>query len=219
MARRAPRSASGTRVVSERSGHESNVAAALIRRLSARSWEARKDAAAEMGRLLAGKAKSPAALIRKLADSDELVRIEVAESLGAIGDRKALPALRKALNDRSALVRSYVAPAIGELGTSKDAASIERKLQTERSAIAKVGYYAALHQLGRRRILPQLAELLEHPNYRVRCAAANTLGGLASSSDVAITRALRAALRGERTVAARSSLKASLRAIRQQSAG
>jgi len=40
-----------------------------------------------------------------LEDPNVLVRIAAAESLGAIGDRKALPALWRAINDRSERAR------------------------------------------------------------------------------------------------------------------
>lgn len=75
-------------------------------------------AATGLGDLLQGKS-SPPELIGRLQDPDELVRIEAAESLGVIGDKKALPDLWKALTDSSSLVRSYIAGAIGELGSRR----------------------------------------------------------------------------------------------------
>jgi HEAT repeat protein len=215
MPHKPDRGAANTRAKVRGTGRESTAITPLIRQLSDRSWEPRMDAAAKIGRLLEGKGRTPRALIRRLKDSNELVRVEVAEALGAIGDRRAVGALWRALHDRSPLVRSYVVPAIGELGTRKDVARIERALQDERSAIAKVGYYAALHHLGRHHVVSELIKLLQSRNYRVRCAAANTLGGLASHSHAGtIARALNTALKLEPTVAARSSLRSGLRAVR-----
>ncbi len=186
----------------------------LMQQLNSSAAAARMDAAREIGRRLRNRGKAPIDLIRRLADRDELVRVEVIEALGVIGDPRTLRALRRSVHDRSPLVRSYLGPAMAAVGGRGEASRMERLAAREKSAIARVGYYAALHEVGRDDAVTKLVALLRERDYRVRCAAANTLGGLANrrnSSD--ISRALREALQHESTVAAASSLRASLRAI------
>lgn len=187
----------------------------LVAQLRTKSREKRREAAAEIGVILARAGESPPALIRALRDRSDLVRVEAAESLGLIGDRRARGALWRALKDQSGLVRSYVASAIGDIGSKQDLARLQRALAMERSPVAKVGFYEALHRLGGHDAIPRLIDLTRATDYRVRCAAANTLGGLASRRSEAetISKALRAAIREEPTVAARSSFRSSLRLL------
>lgn len=190
----------------------------LVSRLENSDSEVRMMAASSLGDLLRGE-KSPPALVRKLQDPDELVRVETAESLGAIGDKKTLPALWKALDDSSALVRSYVAGAIGELGGRKNIARLENRLQKEKSDTARVGYYQALYKLGKRDVLDQLLRLLsESKDYRVRCAAANILGDIVEDKNSArsIYTVLNKALRLEPTTAAKSTLRSNMRDIKHR---
>jgi len=176
-------------------------------------------AAESFGVQLFGSKKSPQALVKKLQDPNELVRIEVVESLGAIGDRKVLSKLWKAMSDRSPLVRSYVAGAIGELGSKEDIRKLERNIKKERSPTAKLGYYQALYRLGKRDVFEKILSLLESRDYRLRCATANTLMACivdASNSDIALS-ALRKALKAEPTIAAKSTFQACIRSIRKWS--
>jgi HEAT repeat protein len=186
----------------------------LLDKLSDRSVEVRMRAAESLGSLLAGK-RCPRALLQSLRDPNELVRIEAAEALGVIGDRKALPSLWGALDDRSPLVRSYVAGAIGSVGGERDVAGLEERLRREKSDTARLGFYQALHMLGRRGVLTDLLELLHSGDYRVRCAAANILSNVAAdrTDTPLVISALRKALRREPTVAARSSFRAGLRTL------
>ena len=197
---------------------ETNEAVApLISKLEDSDSEVRMIAARGLGDLLTGK-NSPPELIGKLHDRDELVRIETAESLGVIGDKKALPELWKALADSSSLVRSYVAGAIGELGSRKDIARLEDRLRQENSDTSRVGYYQALYKLGKRNALDQLLRLLSHSkDYRVRCAVANILCDVVDDKISALTiyTALSEALKRESTTAARSSIRSSMRDIKQ----
>ena len=191
---------------------------ALITRLPDHFSEVRMRAAESLGVLLAGQKKSPVALIRSLRDPDELVRIEVADSLGAIGDRAAAPALWRAIHDRSPLVRSYAAGAIGELGERGDMARLEREVRREGSELSRVGYYQALYMLGKEEGLSELVKLLTSKSYRVRCASARTLCDfeVSRSNASALVRTLRIALKKETTTAGRSSIQASIRTIRRQ---
>jgi len=162
-----------------------------------------------LGTLLTNCKKCPPALVRKLKDPDFLVRIEVAETLGKIGDSRVLPSLWEQIHDRSPLVRSYIAAAIGTLGTQKDAKKLRQNLSTEKSDEVKLGYYTALDDLGDEKILPQLLGILQSKDYRVRCATANTLSEftLNNSNAFTILAELKRTLKGETTIAAKSALK------------
>lgn len=189
----------------------------LMRRLNDRSAAVRMDAAREIGQRLRNNGKAPIELTRRLADRDELVRVEVIEALGEIGDPKTLRALRRVVRDRSPLVRSYVGPAMAALGGRREAARLQRLAAREKSAIARVGYYAALHEVGRDDAVMKLVALLRDRDYRVRCAAANTLSGLANRRNAShISKALREALQHEATIAAASSFRSGIRAIRRR---
>lgn len=190
----------------------------LIHTLSDPSSEARMRAVESLGVLLAGCRKSPPALVDRLRDSKELVRIEVAEALGAIGDRNALSALFEALTDPSPLVRSYVAGAIGVLGNKRTIAKLEEKLALEKSDTARVGYYQALYTLGKHEVLPELLKLLHGKDYRVRCSTADVLAKVVAnrSNAASILLALRKALRREPTVAGKDSIRSSIKAITRQ---
>ena len=192
--------------------------APLISKLEDSDSEVRMMAATGLGDLLQGKS-SPPELIGRLQDPDELVRIEAAESLGVIGDKKALPDLWKALTDSSSLVRSYIAGAIGELGSRKDIARLEEHLRDENSDTSRVGYYQALYKLGKRDALDQLMRMLSSSvDYRVRCAVAKILCDTVDdkNSALSIYAALNEALKREPTTAARSSIRSSMRNIKQR---
>jgi HEAT repeat protein len=193
----------------------------LIAKLSDHFTEVRRRAVEAIGNILQDTRKCPLEVIKMLKDPDELIRIEAAESIGAIGDQKALPSLWKVLHDRSPLVRSYVAAAIGELGNRADIKNLEREFQKERSDTVKVGYYHAIYSLGQHNVLPNLLSLLESKDYRVRCATANTLcdGDIVNQSNVfTILNALNAALKKEKktALAPRRTIQSSIRVIKDQ---
>ena len=180
--------------------------------------EVRGAAAESLGILLTEKKDCPGALARKISDPDTLVRLQVAEALGLIGDKRTLPRLWKSLRDRSPLVRRYVCSAIGQLGDQADLRRLKRELKSERNDMTKLGYFDAIYSLGDRGIFPALLALLESKDYRVRCAVANTLSGefVNSSNSKTVLAILRKALKDESTVAARSTLEASIRTIRKR---
>jgi HEAT repeat protein len=186
----------------------------LIDRLADSNSEVRMRAVESLGMLLSG-GTSPSALIKRLQDTDRLVKVTAAEALGAVGDQKALPALRKALRDPSPLVRSYVSESIGRLGGKREIVGLETALEKEKSETAKIGFYYGLYLLGQHAMLQELLKLLQSTNYRVRCATANTLSQILGdeSERELILRSLRKALRHEPTVAARSSMRSSLRRL------
>lgn len=90
----------------------------LIKRLSSKDNEIRRNAAKELGEL--GKDAKPAIkpLIKVLQDEDRFVRRFAAQALGSIGPeaKAAVPALAKLLNDDTPQVREAAVKALGKLG-------------------------------------------------------------------------------------------------------
>jgi HEAT repeat protein len=188
----------------------------LVELLADRHREVRYEAAQALGRVLRGSGKAPAALLRAIADRDELVRVAASEAAGDIGDKRAARQLRRRLNDPSSLVRSWAASALGWLSVRGARGALMTASRRERSATARVGIYEALFRLGEPSSLQQLLALLRSKQYRVRCAVANTVADLPldPGSKGEVRRALREALAAEQTVAATSSLKFALRRLR-----
>ena len=151
-------------------------------------------------------------IAKYLQDKNELVRVAAAEFLGEFGKPNVLDDLEMALNDESALVRSYVTASIGSIGQKKSVSVPEKFLLSERDEVARVGFYVGLHKLKQKEYLHQLMELIESEDYRVRCAAANSLSSLklASTEISLVVKILKSALGKEKTVAARSSIESTL---------
>jgi HEAT repeats len=179
-------------------------------------WEVRVAALEGLEVTLHGRRRSPRAVDRLLQDSSKLVRLQAAETLGAIGDRAALVPLRRALDDRSPLVRRYVAEAIGRLGTQTDVRRLQARIRRERSQSAKVGLWHGVYLLGVSDALPQLFSLLKSRNYAIRSAVAVALQDATRLPDVQkSTQRLREVLRREETPA-RESMEATLRILERR---
>jgi HEAT repeat protein len=185
----------------------------LVDHLADRSAEVRMRVVEALGRLTAGKHE---ALIAALRDSDELVRLQAAESIGKSTNQRSLAALRGALTDDSELVRSYVAAAIGRVGTRADRVLLRKQVTRERSDAARLGLFEGLWQLGDRTALESAIELLDSDDYRVRCATARALGVTFGSPETRnkVRAALRERLKRERAAVVRDALRGSLRAAR-----
>lgn len=113
-----------------------------------------------------------------LQDRNELVRIETLESLGRIGDKKAVPLIVKRLDDDRPLVRSYAARFVADLGGKQYLPALVKRKTQEEDDVARVGLAYALFSLGDLTELSVLLELLSSDNYTVRCASANSLSSL-----------------------------------------
>jgi len=178
----------------------------------------RADAIRAIGQSLAGGRSASRHVIDATRDPALLVRIEALEALRDIGDPRSFAAARACLRDRSSLVRSYAAVAVAVIDPARARALLGRAVRNDRSSTARVGYVDALFTLGERERLGDLLKLLKSRQYRVRCAAANTLATLDLTTDecVVVRRAVGVALAVEPTIAARSSLKRALRVLRRR---
>jgi len=188
----------------------------LLRLTSDENAEVRSAAIESVASLLEG-GRCPPELLARMGDRDTLVRTVTAGALGQIGDARALPSLWAALADASPLVRSYVAAAIGQLGTPKDTARLVARAKLERSPAARIGFCDGVYRLGDRPFaLGRLLRLLANRDYRVRCAAANTLASLqiGRNESLRVRKVLRLGLKQERTPAGREAMLRCIRALK-----
>jgi HEAT repeat protein len=134
---------------------------------------------------------------------------------------------RRVTADRSIEIRCEAAEALGRLLCKRRRVSgpeagraLQQALSRDRSSLARVGHYEALASIGHLAYVDQLLDLLRSRRYHVRCATANALARLPLPADDRgrAARALREALRHEPTVAARSTMTASLRDLRRRHA-
>jgi len=177
-------------------------------------YEVRMRTAEALGILARGSA--PPELLKTLRhDQDELVRIEAADSLGAIRDPQSRRVLRAALYDPSPLVRAYAASSLGEIGNTVDVRQLRRRLSTERQGQARAGLLHGLYSMGEKDVLPKLVRLLEHKGYRVRSTAAKLLAmlELPPADRRTVIVALRKASDTEVTPATASSLAAAVKSL------
>jgi HEAT repeat protein len=203
------------RVVAQCASESSNpkVKSLLLRLASDANAEVRVAATESLGSLLEGQ-DCPPSLFKRLRDRSPLVRIAAVAALGQIGDKRALGHLLAALKDSSPLVRSYSAAAVGRLGESAVHAELSRLTASEKSPTAKLGIFDGLHAAGGTpAAIEGLLRLLTNNDYRVRCAAANTLARfrLSSARRAQVRDTIHRALRAEATPAGREALQRALR--------
>lgn len=158
------------------------------------------------------------AVVNRLKDDNELVRISAVEALGEMRDCRGKQHLIDALTDAEEIVRREAAEGLGELGDVSAIPILQSFLQNETSSTAKVGFYVGLYLLGAEFRLKSLLNLLKDPSYQVRCSVANCVLDLVDEeNEKLIIKALNAALRRETTVAARSTLQSALEELSSSS--
>src|SRR4051812_11662988 len=64
-----------------------------------------------------------------ISDSNWKVRMQAANVLGRLRDRRGVPALVRALSDGSEAVRGVAAGALGEIGDASASAALQRSLR------------------------------------------------------------------------------------------
>lgn len=154
------------------------------------------------------------AVVRHLKDDHELVRISAVEAIVDLGDTRGVEYLVKALADEEEIIRSYAAEGLGIIGTEASKPMLEKYLSYETSSLAKRGFFVGLYLLGEKKYLKSILDLLKDPDYRVRCAVANTVVDLINQeNEYIVKQSLQSALQNEQTNAARSSIQGALEEI------
>jgi len=183
----------------------------------ARSKKSRRGSSATSHR---GVTNTSANIDTALKSRDPLVRVRAVEDLGEISTRASLMKLNHAIHrDPNELVRAYAASSLGQIKTRKSVHILHASLRNESSALVKAHIYAAYVRLAMavEKSLEALHRLLSHRRYHVRCTTAHLLAAVASkATQPRITLWLQQALRVERTIAAKSSLRGSLRELREK---
>ena len=153
--------------------------------------------------------------VRKaIRDSHELVRttaMEIAEEKRLVAVQGEI--LRQLRSEKSWLVRSAAAIALAEMN-AVDSISVIEKMLVRANKEERFKLYYALAKLGRLEYLPSFLGGLFHNCYRIRCATANLLSGIVDGPNKDFVRhLLNDALKREKTVAARESLKDALKEL------
>lgn len=164
--------------------------------------------------MLVGKKKYLKYILPLLDDKDEVVRADAIECIGILGGKKAATYLINSLDDRCDMVRMYAGTVIGECKDKSFIKYLEKRLEKERSNLAKVGLLDGLYLLGQEEKLENLLQLFKSRRYHVRCSVANILQALVNKKNKKrIKESLLRALSKEDTVAAKSSIENALNSM------
>ncbi len=113
-------------------------------------------------------------LMEVLKDNDPSMRMYAAETLGKIGDVRALRSLVALLKDDNEIVRIYAINALGDL-RSESAVKPLLKFMDDEDPEARKSLAEALGKIDNNIALKPLIKLLEDPDIRVRESAARAL--------------------------------------------
>jgi len=133
-------------------------------------------------------------LLEMTNDTNELVRINVCDSLCCGSSQEVLRMLfAKALND-TYLVRSYAVLSIadvtknGGLDVEHTRKFLEHGMKKERSCHVKISYCYALCVIGYPQYARDIFEQLNHRSYQIRCFSANIIHQLVEVIDSSAAR-------------------------------
>jgi HEAT repeat protein/beta-lactamase regulating signal transducer with metallopeptidase domain len=125
------------------------------------------------------------ALIETLTDANAVVRIAAANSLGTLGDPRAIAALAKALReDTDARVREAAAHALGDIDDPRAVGPLLDALKTERAPNVREKIVHALGEIDDPSAVAGISAVLKDPSVAVRRAAVSALGELEDPSAV-----------------------------------
>ena len=111
-----------------------------------------------------------------VSDSDELVRVQAAETLAVIGDLNSIPWLTKALSDKDPLVRTYAITTLPVLTSAGFTRAFKQRIKIEKIALPKVALAGELFLKTRQRAyLQKLVSLGKSKDYHARMWVAHYL--------------------------------------------
>ena len=119
------------------------------------------------------------ALIETLGDASVGVRLAAVQSLGTLGDPRAIAALAKALKeDTDARVREAAAQSLGEIDDNRAVPALLDALKTERAPKVKEQIVRALGEIDDPSAVGGISAVIKDPAVEVRRAAVWALGEL-----------------------------------------
>ena len=125
------------------------------------------------------------ALVETLADANAAVRVAAANSLGQLGDPRAIAALAKALReDTDARVREAAAYALGQIDDNRAVPHLLAALKTERAANVREKIVNALQEIDDPAAVAGVIAVLKDPTVQVRRAAVAALSEFEDASAV-----------------------------------
>jgi HEAT repeat protein len=136
------------------------------------------------------------ALINTLDDDNPEIRLQVAKSLGEIGDIAVDP-LIAALKIEEGNTRRYATYALKEIGDSSAVLSLIRALKDEDWGVRKFAAIS-LGDIGDEKAVDPLIELLEDEDYGVKVAATRALGDIGDEKAVDPIKKARRNARGDK---------------------
>jgi HEAT repeat protein len=192
-------------------------AALLVKKLQSADYpDVRKnDIILALGALKDASAVDALIAIAKSTDEEKVSRLYAADSLGRIGDAKALPVLRDMFAEKDALIRQYAAGALARFNLDEAFPSIIQGLRDESAKVREQSAKALavkLTTLQASTAVPILAYKSElDPEAAVRLASIQALGAI--GGDEAARMLLKIYAGADHTVASR---EAALSALAQQ---
>ncbi|WP_455382431.1 HEAT repeat domain-containing protein [Salinispira pacifica] len=136
------------------------------------------DAILTLGDLKAQKAVDPLLAIVNDTTQPAVLREYAADSLGRIGDKRAIPALVQLVRSENAFVRAYAASALGRFGGSESADALSAALRDSAPGV-RVAALKGIAQAHLTDQSPAVVYKTEHdPDMNVRLEAVKTLGAL-----------------------------------------
>ncbi len=158
------------------------------------------------------------AILNGLKDKSEIVRVSSLDSIILPQNtEKVFRQIANLLKDKSPLVKSYAIDALAYNNAKQYKKKIKKLLKKNKlNDEVKISAYYALVKFGDKKYLKKLLKFLTHRNYQIRCATANLLYFLADKTNRSLViKELKRALKKEKTKAAKSCFKDTIKEIKQ----
>jgi HEAT repeat protein len=151
----------------------------LLEALRDTDRDVRVQAARSLANVCEGDEATIDALIVALDDPSDVVRSEVAETLGKVGNERAAEALVKLLDDPDATVRYFAAQSLAVLGGDYAVKALVTGLaKYADSAVMLIDILNTLAKIGDKRALNAVQSYIEHPDSDVQTTAQWAVGRL-----------------------------------------
>jgi len=178
----------------------------LLKKLESVDEDDRFDALEELTNMAPSSEAIPQ-IVKAMSDEHELVVVQALEAAEVQGCPEYYSSVVACLEHESVLVRRYAAIALSAVPGAGSINLLEERL-LRYPAYEQLETYIALHRFGRDEVFENILSFLESEDYHYRCSAANLLEYYYSDERKReISKAFRRALKKEKMVAPRESIK------------